>query len=142
MKRGKNIKSSIPHSAVDFTIAVIGAGAGAPTVPLDGAFTPTTATYPLRANGVSKLTAEIPTRTSAGFYVITYEHALPNVLYAAAVILKAGAAPTTQLGADVTLVDPAARQMTVKCIVPNGTATDLGTNDMLVIYAHAQDSTK
>lgn len=142
MKRGGDLKKSLPHSCVDFTVAVLGAGAAAPTVPADGNFTPTTATYPLRANSVSKVAAEIPTRTSAGFYVITIEHQLPNILFANAVVLSAGGAPTAELAADVTIVNSATRQITVKCILPNGTATDCGTSDMIVVYVHGQNSVK
>src|SRR3954464_13091709 len=141
MKRGKNIKSSIPHSCVDFTVAVIGTGASAPAVPATGDFRPTTATYPLKSNGISKVAAEIPTRTSAGFYVLTLEHQLPNILFAEATIVKAGGSPTAQLSADVTVIDSVNRQITVKCVIPTGTATDLGTSDMLVVYVHGQDST-
>jgi hypothetical protein len=71
--------------------------------------------------------------------VIPYEHALPNVLFAEASVLKAGGSPTAQLSADVTIVDPVLKQITVKCVIPNGTATDLGTNDMLVIYVHGAE---
>lgn len=140
MKRGKNLKSSIPASCVDFTVAVLGAAAAAPTIPVSGDFRPATSTYPVRANRVSKIAAEIPTRTSAGFYVITIEDQLVNILFAAAIVVKAGAAPTAQLAADVTLIDPVLRQITVKCTIPNGTATDAGVNDMIVIYVHGQDS--
>lgn len=142
MNRGKDRKSSIPHSCVDFTVAALGAGASAPTVPADGDFRPTTATYPLRANGISKASAEVPTRSGTGVYVITVSHLLPNILYAAGVVVKAGSSPTAELAADVTIIDAPNRQITVKVIAPNGTATDLGTSDMLLLYVHAQDSTK
>jgi hypothetical protein len=140
MNRGKNPKSSIPHSCVDFTIAALGTGATAPVIPADGDFRPATSTYPRRANAMDPVV--VATRTSAGFYVIPFVHQIPNVLFATAVVLKAGASPTAQLSCDVTLVDPVLKQITVKCIIPNGTATDLGTNDMLVVYVHGQDSTK
>jgi hypothetical protein len=143
VKGKKNPKSSIPHSCVDFTIAAIGAGAAAPTVPANGNFRPTTSVYPLRANGISQLAAEIPTRTSAGIYVITYsaDYSLFNVLFPNASVLSAGASPTSVLEATVTIVDPVARQITVKVYIPNGTLTDLGASDLLVIYLHGQDST-
>jgi hypothetical protein len=140
MKRGKNIKSSIPGSCVDFTAAVIGAGAAAPALPANGNFTPTTTTYPLRANATSKLAAEVPVRSGVGVYVITIEHPLPNILFASAVVVKAGAAPTAELAADVTIIDTANRQITVKVITPAGLAADCGVNDMLLLYVHGQDS--
>lgn len=142
MKRGADLKKSVPHSCVDFTVAVLGTGATAPVVPADGDFRPATTVFPLRANGVSKVAAEIPTRASAGVYTITLEHQLPNILFATAVVVKAGAAPTAELGADVTIIDAPNRQITVKCIIPSGTATDCGVNDMLLIYVHGQNSVK
>lgn len=140
MKRGKDRKSSIPHSCVDFTAAVLGASASAPTVPLNGSFTPTTATYPARANGVSTVAAEAPTRTSAGLYVITVMHQLPNILFPSASVVSAGASPTACLVADVTIANSAKRQITVQVSTPAGVATDLGTSDMLLLYIHGQDS--
>lgn len=141
MDRGKNIKSSIPHSCVDFTVAVLGNTTSDPTIPADGAFTPTTATYPVRANGVSKVTAEAPSRSSTGVYVITYAHLLPNALFASASVLSAGGSPTGDLGAIVTVLDGPNRQITVEVTTNTSNAlTDLGTSDMLVIYVHAQDS--
>lgn len=140
MKTGKNLKKSIAHSCVDFTVAVLGAGAAAPTVPANGNFTPTTASYPLRANAVSTAVAEIPTRSGTGVYVVTIAHLLPNILFATGVVLSAGSAPTSALTAEVTIINAATRQITVKVFTPAGVATDLGTSDMLVLYCHAQDS--
>lgn len=142
--RNKNPKSSFGHSMVDLTVAVLGAGAAAPTVPADGAFTPTTSTFPRGLNAVSTATADIPTRSGVGVYVITYASDLKpkTVSFAQGCVLSAGSAPTSVLVADVTIVDPVARQITVKVSTPNGTATDLGTSDMLVIYLHGQDSGK
>ena len=140
MNRGKNPKSSIPHSMVDSCIAVIGTGATAPAVPANGDFRPTTTTYPLRANAVDTRATNAPTRTGAGIYVITYAHQLPNVLFADGAVYKAGAAPTAALVADVTIIDAVNRQLTVKVSTPAGVLTDLGVNDMLVIKVEAQDS--
>lgn len=142
MNRGKNAKFSIPHSCVDFTLAVLGAAAAAPTVPANGTLTPATSTYPSRANGVSRLAAEIPTRSGAGLYVVTYSHLLPTMLYADAAVFAAGAAPTAGgLKADVIAINQATRQLTVVVTTPAGVAADLGVNDMLVFHVQAQDST-
>jgi hypothetical protein len=125
---------------VDFTIAALGNTTNPPTVPVNGAFAPATSTFPLRANGIDTTTAGAPTRTGTGVYVITYSHLLPSVFFASACVVKAGSSPTAVLVADVTIIDPANRQLTVKVAVPNGTLTDLGVNDMLLIYVQAQDS--
>jgi len=140
MNRGKDHKFSIPHSTVDFVVAAMGAGAAAPTVPLNGKLTPTTATYPIRANGISKLSTEIPTRTSAGLYVITYSHLLPTMLFATGSVVSAGNSPTAALVADVTIIDQVNRKLTVLVSTPAGVATDLGTSDMLIVLCQAQDS--
>lgn len=138
---GKNPKYSSPGSCVDFTVAVLGAATSAPTLPADGDFRHDKSTYPRRANKVSTLAAEAPTRTGAGVYVVTMAEQLANILYADAVVLAAGASPTGDLSADVTKVDAPNRKLYVTVSTPAGVATDIGTNDMLVFYVHAQDST-
>ena len=138
----KNPKSSMGHSMCDFVVAVLGNTTSAPTIPANGRFTPTTATYPRGVNAVSFAAAEAPTRSGQGVYVLTYDSTyMPyNVLFAHGAVLSAGSAPTAILVADVTAIDPAARTITVTVSTPSGTATDLGTSDMLVIYVHGQDS--
>lgn len=137
---GANPKKSIPHSCVDFTVAVIGTGATPPAVPANGNFTPTTNTYPRRANRVSTVAAEAPTRTGAGVYVITIADKLANILFVSATVAAAGGSPTGALQADVTKWDAANRKLYVSVSTPAGVATDIGTSDMLVFYVHAQDS--
>jgi len=142
MKRGKSLKSSVPHSCVDYVVAALGAGAAAPTVPVNGPFTPTTGTYPQRLNAISRLAAEAPTRASAGLYSITVDaaFALNTMAFVPGVVLSAGASPTACLTADVTIVNSATRQITFLVSTPGGVATDLGTSDMVVLYVHGQDS--
>ena len=84
MNKGKSLPWVIPQSTGAFFVAVLGNTTSAPTIPADGRFTPTTSVFPRRANGVSLATADIPTRTSAGIYTVTYSHALPQVLFATA----------------------------------------------------------
>jgi hypothetical protein len=140
MKRGPWPDFAIPHDTVKFTVAAIGTGASAPAAPVDGRFTPTTATYPRRANGISYAVA--PTRTSAGIYVVTInpDFQLYQYTFGQGVVLSAGLSPTALLEADVTILDPVNQQVTVKVITGTGTATDLGTSDMLVLYLHGLNS--
>lgn len=147
MNRGKNPSFSIPHSVVNFYGAVIGVGAGAPTRALDGPMGSTVATYPTRANSVSKVTA--PTRTSAGVYVISIDHQAPTMLFCTAAVYSAGGSPTGGLSADVTVMTPVVKdtngslitiQVTVSTLT-TGAATDIGTSDLLVFRFDAQDST-
>ena len=137
----KSPKSSTPQSSFDFTVAVLGAVTSAPTVPADGSFTPTTSTYPRRANKVSTAAGDAPVRSSTGVYVITYADQVPFVKNAWASVVAAGASPTGDLQACVTKIDAANRQITVKTATFAGVATDIGTNDLLIITVDAQDST-
>lgn len=136
MKRGAPYKRALPVDSTDFVIAVLGGGsAAAPTVPVNGPFTPTTGTYPVKANAVSQLAAEIPTRASAGLYTVFYDAAfmVPSILNADGSVLSAGASPTACLQVAVTIVNAASRSITCQVSTPAGVATDLGTSDMLVL---------
>jgi hypothetical protein len=141
MQRGKNPASAIPHSSVFFDVAVLGAGASAPTIPLDGTLTAASSVFPIAANGVDPAT--LPTRTSAGLYVITYVHKLPHVIPQSAQVVSAGGAPTAALDAAILKVVPSTRQVTVLVSVPStGVATDMGTSDMLVMTLKGYDTSK
>jgi hypothetical protein len=141
MNRGDSFHKSIPTNSGTFWAAAIGTGASAPAVPANGAFTATTSTYPLIANGISKVAAEAPTRSGAGVYVVTMAHLVPLYMFATAIVVAAGGAPTSALAAEVTKIDTANRQVTVKCFTPAGVATDLGTSDMLLIEVDYHNST-
>lgn len=140
--RNKNLKSSVGHSICDFTVAVLGNTTSNPTIPANGRFTPTTSTFPRALNCVSLLTAEAPSRTSQGIFVITWskDFAAQNVINATCSVLSAGSAPTTVLVCDPTIIDPVARTITVKVSTPAGTLTDPGTSDMIIVTMTAQDS--
>jgi hypothetical protein len=140
MNRGKDRKFSIPHSCVDFVVAVIGTGASPPVATTNGPMSPTVATFPARLNGISRVAAEIPTRSAQGRYVITYAHQLPVVFNATGTVLAAGGAPTGGLLCDVDSINPATRQIAIRVATQNGTLTDLGTSDLLVLTVNAQDS--
>lgn len=140
MNRGKSFKSDLNQSVTGFRVAVLGNGTSAPTVPANGSFRPGTSTFPSGLNSVSFLAAEAPTRSGAGIYVVTVQHALVNAWPVSAVVLKGGSSPTTVMEATPTIYDPATRQLTVKTFVPNGTATDIGTSDMLIVSFEGQDS--
>jgi len=109
-------------------------------VPANGTFTPTTATFPVNANGISKVAAEVPTRSGTGVYVLTLSHLVPLIMFATGVVVAAGGAPTTALAAEVTSINASARQVTVKVFTPAGVATDLGTSDMLLLKCDYHNS--
>lgn len=133
---GKNPKQSSPHSCVDFTAAVLGNTSSAPTIPADGPIDPTKGQYPLRANRAASAT-----HSATGVIVITLADPPATMLYVSAQVIAAGGSPTAELIAVVTKIDPANKQVTVKTMIPAGTATDPGTSDMIVLYCHGQDST-
>lgn len=139
MNRGENPHKSIPANCGSFWVAALGAATSAPTVPANGPFAPTTSTYPASMNGIDKTTA--PTRSAAGVYVITVSHLLPLIQFATAVVVAAGGSPTAALAAEVTKIDTANRQITVKTFTPSGTATDVGTSDLILIKVDYHNST-
>lgn len=141
MNRGENPHKSIPANCGSFWVAALGNSTSAPTVPANGAFTPTTSTYPISMNGISKLSAEAPSRSAAGVYVVTVDHKLPLMQFATAVVVAAGGSPTTALAAEVTKIDTANRQITVKTFTPAGVATDVGTSDLILIKVDYRNST-
>lgn len=140
MNRGENTHKSIPANCGSYWAAAIGTGASAPAVPANGSFTPTTSTYPVIANGISKLAAEAPTRSGAGVYVITMSHLVPLLMFSTGVVVQAGASPTAALAAEITVINTATRQITVKVFTPAGVATDLGTSDMLLLKCDYHNS--
>lgn len=140
MIRGKDHAFAIPQSTCKFWMAALGNTTNAPTIPADGTFRPTTSTYPRRCNGISLASGEAPSRSSQGIFVLTYRHQVPTVMFATAAVLSAGNSPTAVLVADVTIIDPVARQVTVKITTPTGTLTDPGTSDMIVVQLECQDS--
>lgn len=141
MNRGANPAKAIPHSSVFFDVAVLGNTTSAPTVPADGPLSAAVSTFPIGGNGVDKTAAGVPTRTSAGLYVITYVHQLVNVIPQSAQVVAAGASPTAALEASILSIVPATRKVTVLVSVPStGAATDLGVNDMLVLTLKGYDT--
>ena len=133
---GKNPKYSSPGSCVDFVAAVLGNTTSDPTIPTDGAISPTAGTYPRRANR-----AKSAAHSGTGIVVVTLSDPPATLLYANAVVIAAGGSPTADLDADVVKIDPVNKQITVKLSTPAGVLTDPGTSDMIVLYVHGQDST-
>jgi hypothetical protein len=134
MDNGTDLKKCYPGRQVDFTVAVLGNTTSAPTIPADGTFTAATSTFPNELNSVDRTTAGAPTRTGTGVYTVTYKHLLKNVIPSGPpAVLAAGGSPTSALDAIITSIVPATRVVTIKVFAPNGTATDLGVNDILII---------
>jgi len=140
MPNGTGGQSSLdyPNGMQYFRIAVIGAGAAAPTLPVGAAANlSATPDFPTRANAISRAAAEIPTRSAVGVYAIQYDKRflVPKVLKAVADVYGVAG-----MWAAITSVNAATRTINVTTYVANGTATDLTTSMMLVIEVEAMDT--
>lgn len=127
-----------PNAMQYFRVAVVGAGAAPPVAPagLVASLT-TTPDFPVKANALSRLATEIPTRTGTGVYTITYDAS-----FSVARILNT---PVDVYGvagiwAAVTSVVVATRVITVSVFNAGGAATDLTNQNLLVLSIEAQDS--
>ena len=122
-----------------FRIAVIGAATSPPTLPTGALATLTGSSpdFPSKANAISRLAAEIPTRSATGVYTITYDAS-----FSVAKVLNATAEVYGVAGiwCSITSIVPATRVLTVSCFNASGTATDLTTSNVLVVTVEAQDS--
>lgn len=142
MNRGKNPAFAIPHSSVFFEVAVLGNTSSAPTIPTDGPLSAAVSTFPVAANGVSRVASEAPTHTSTGIVTVTYAHQLVNVIPVGCEIVAAGVSPTTALYAIISSIVPATRVITLRIYTPAGSLTDPGVNDMIVISLKGYDTNK
>ena len=128
-----------PQAMQYFRIAVVGAGAAAPVAPA-GLVANLSATpdFPKKANALSTLAAEIPTRSGVGLYVVTYDASftVPKILNVPAEVYG-----VTGMWASVTAVNTTTRQITVNTYSAAGALTDLTTAALLVLSCECQDST-
>lgn len=123
-----------PYGVQYYSVAVVGAGAAAPVAPTDS---PTQPGYPKKCNVLSRLAAEIPTRSGAGAYVITVDTKFMMNKWLSATAEVYGA---TGAWAQVSALNAATRQITVKVFNAAGTPTDLANGtDLLVIDIRGQD---
>lgn len=128
-----------PNGVQYFRVAVVGNGANAPVAPA-GKTTSLTSSpdFILKANALSTLAAEIPTRSGTGVYTVTYDASftVPAVLTAPAEVYGSAG-----MWAAVTSVNTTTRVITVSTFNNSGTATDLTSSMMLVIALECRDST-
>lgn len=122
MKRGTSEKTAYPSQCVDLFLAVMGAGAAAPTVATD-------AQYPVKHNAVSRLAAEIPTRSGVGVYTVTLgaDFQVPARMALSGYVEGADAQVC-----GLTYV-AATRVLTVKVFTPAGVALELANGTALLI---------
>jgi hypothetical protein len=128
-----------PNCMQYFRIACVGAGAAAPVAPA-GIVASLSATpdFPKKANALSTVAAEIPTRTGVGLYALQYDASfiVPKILNTPIEVYGAAG-----MWAAITSVVIATRTITFSTFNAGGAATDLpaGTS-MVVISCECQDS--
>lgn len=135
MQTGGNEALDYPANVQYFSVAVVGAGAAAPTAPADGLVSPQ---FPKKANALSTLAAEIPTRSGAGAYVVTYDKKFTvfKMLSSDGPIMGAAG-----MWCQVTAINEATRQLTVKVFNAAGAATDLANGtDLMILNCRCVDS--
>lgn len=135
-----------PSNVQYFLIAVQGAGASAPVAPPGVAYWGKNAAgtqvydWHVKANALSRKASEVPTRTSAGVYVITYDYdfTVPIILDVPCDVYG-----TPGVWAQVSSWQPSTRQLTVNVFAAGGTPTDLAgstTPDFLLMKVQARDT--
>lgn len=137
MNRGKQPSFSGVTGFVTVHAAFLGGGAATDcTLPADGVLTDAAAgLYPKQANfGTSCKYA-----ASTGVYTVVLSETFKNILFATAAVVSDGASPTATLEAAITKITPGTG-LTVKVFAPNGTLTDLGTSDLLIIKVDCADT--
>lgn len=115
-------------------VAILGAGAAAPTVPVDGDVQPN---YPKKANMLSRLAAEIPARSGVGAYTVQWDSKFfcKRVLNANAEVFGAAG-----MWCQISAIANATRTLTLKVFNAAGAATDLANGtDLLVVSLEMQD---
>ncbi len=128
LNRGLFPKSGMGASPVSFEVAVLGAGAAAPTVP-------PIATYPGGLNGISRLTADIPTRSATGVYVLKLSQMPPVIRNILPSIRGADGRKCT-----ITSWSVADRTITIKTWSVAGIAADIETTDLLILTVEGSNS--
>jgi hypothetical protein len=126
-----------PNSMQYFRIAVIGAGAAAPTLPTGALATlsGTSPDFPNKANAISRVAAEIPTRSATGVYTVTID---PS--FTVAKILNTPIEVYGVAGVWAAVTSVVGRVITISVFTAGGAAVDLTTSNLLVISCECQDS--
>lgn len=138
MNRGGQLSYDYPNGMQYFRVAVVGNGANPPVAPTGTTASLTsTPDFPIRANALTKVTAEAPTRSATGVYTITYgpDFLVPKVLNALCDVYGVAG-----MWGSVTSVNTATRVITFSTFSANGTATDLTSSMLCVISIEAMNT--
>jgi hypothetical protein len=128
MNHGGFQSNDWPNRLQYLRVAVNGAGAAAPVAP--AGLTAVQPDYPVQANCLSRLAAEIPTRSGVGVYVLTFgaDFKLQNLLNASVELFGAAGG-----WGQVSLLSAANRQITLRTFAAAGAATDLLSTDLCIV---------
>lgn len=124
-----------PNSIQYYSVAVVGAGAAAPTAP--PGLTAVLPDFPRKCNALSSLASEIPTRSGVGAYIVTVDSSFKLAQWLDAPCNVFG---TVGAWAQVSVMSAANRTLTVKVFAAAGSAADLAVGDTLVIDIKGRDS--
>lgn len=131
INRGTYPDASFGPAPIRGCAAVVGAGAAAPTVPA-------TTVYPTARNMVSKVTAEIPTRSGAGVYVIYLD---PNMAPPVVDQIVPTVQGSSKQAFITTAYSPSARTVGVSVFTAAGVAADLASGtDLLLLQVFGANS--
>lgn len=125
-----------PGGVQYFCVAVAGAGAAPPVAPTPGT-SYVQPDFKKSGNALSQVAAEIPTRSGVGAYIVTYD---PSFTVNAIMDCPCNVYGTVGAWAQISAVNAALRQLTVKVFAAAGAAADLAVGDLLVIDVKARDS--
>lgn len=135
MKHGGWPSFDWPNGVQYLCLAVNGAGAAAPVAP--AGLTAVQPDFPVKANVLSRVAAEIPTRSGVGAYTVTIDptFALAQLLDCPCNVYGAAGAWASVQG-----MVASTRVITVKVFTAAGAAYDLLATDLLVIDIKGRDS--
>lgn len=138
MNRGTNSPiKGFSANRITLFAAAMGGGAGTNgTIPGNGQLDDANGKYPKAENFASALTYN----ASTGLYIMTLTESVKHILFATGIVVDSGSAPTSVLECAVTAIVPSTKSIYVKIFAPNGTLTDLGTSDMLILKVDAADT--
>lgn len=138
MNRGPNspVMGFAAGSMKLFAAAMGGGAATDGTIPGNGQLSDSNGKYPKAVNFASALTYNAAT----GKYYMTLTEVAKHILWFSGIVVDSGASPTAALFVLPTSIDSAAKELYFNVYTPDGTLTDLGTSDMVILSIDVADT--
>src|SRR5678816_1719491 len=139
MERGAHspIQSMFAQHRVLFAAFMGGGAASNGTLAGNGQLDDANGKFPKAANFGTSLTYN----ASTGLYLFVYSQQVKHLLFVEGIVVDSGASPTAALECIATAIVPSTRTVSLRIVAPNGTLTDLGTSDMLILKMDVADTT-